>query len=132
MKLVTQIIITAFLLSVVTVASADKYHPHPHTVPEVTVPVTLDVNEVTNVNDIANYTYDDCQSVAIGQAAASAQMYFGTNKPQISLGMGECGGDWAGSLRGGMKLRNNLMFNGAWSFDEDVNAFGLGATFIFK
>jgi hypothetical protein len=56
----------------------------------------------------------------------------GTEHPQLSGGMGECGGDWAGSIMGGLRITNNMLINGNWAFDDRVNAFGFGATWIFK
>lgn len=79
-----------------------------------------------------NTLYDECQGVPIAMAAANNQMYMGTDNLQVSGGMGTCGSNWAGSLMAGMRVRNNLMINGNWAFDERVNAFGFGATWIFK
>lgn len=126
MTTLLQIIVTAFLLAFVASADADRYHT-------VNVPVVLEVEQVSNVTEITEYSYNDCQGVPMAMAAANNQMYMGTHKPQASIGVGECGGDVAGSLMFGMKPCNNCpLINGNWAFDENVNGFGLGATFVFK
>ena len=79
-----------------------------------------------------SYTPDDCQGVAIAQAGANNVMYMGTDKPQISLGLGECGGEFASSLMGGIRLNNKLMLTGSWARDEDVDAYGVGLNMVFK
>ena len=76
--------------------------------------------------------YDDCQGIPIAMAVGNNQMYYGTDNLQVSGGMGTCDDNWAGSIMGGMRVNNNMMINGNWAFDEKVNAFGFGATFIFK
>ena len=99
-------------------------------------PVQVDLTGLTGLSavDQTNYTtgYNECQGVAIAMAAANNTMYAGTDKLQVSGGMGTCEGEWAGSLMGGMKVRNNMFINGNWAFDEKVNAFGFGATWVFK
>ena len=125
------------LLLISTVAFADNRHQHNYE--PVNIPVILDFSTINDTNLTTQTvettqltTFDDCQGVSMAMAAGNNQMYFGTNKPQASIGVGECGGDVAGSLMFGMKLRNNIMLNGSWGFDERVNAFGVGGTFIFK
>ena len=107
-----------------------------------TPPVTTYTNHVTEVTELTeitdvvntynNYNVDECGNTAIAMAGANNQMYMGTDKPQLSLGVGECNGELASSLMFGMKLNKNLMLNGSWAADEDVNGFGVGATVIFK
>ena len=124
-------------------AQADKYHrwyPEPTVittqyVTEVTevTNVTEQVNVTDEVNTYNNYTADECQGVAIAMAGANNQMYYSTSKPQVSLGVGECHGEVAGSLMFGVKLGKNLpLLNGSIAVDEDVSAFGIGGTWVFK
>lgn len=136
-------------LMLATTAIADKKHHHGHYYepvfepqvvnvpliiePEIQVQNDLNTTNQTAVNNITDYQYNDCQGVAIAMAAANNQMYMGTSKPQLSGGMGECNGDWAGSLMFGMKPCDNCpILNGNWAFDDRVNAFGFGATFILR
>ena len=138
MKLTYGLILAiAFLLSGSVLA--DKYQHHYFYEP-IYIPVeqpqateVTNVTEVVNTTNIENYTGDHCQGVAIAQAGANNQMYMGTSKPQASIGLGECGGDWAGSAMFGIKpCQDCPMLNGNWAFDDNINAFGLGATFIFR
>ena len=98
-------------------------------------PVQVDLTGLTGLSavDQTNYTtgYNDCQGIPVAMAAANNQMY-NVKSLQVSGGMGTCGGEWAGSIMGGMKVRNNMFINGNWAFDEKVNAFGFGATWVFK
>ena len=111
-------------------ANADKYDNHYY--PPVTTYMT-EVTELVNTTNIENYTPDTCQGIAIAQAGANNMMYLGTHKPQLSLGVGECDGQMAGSIMFGVKpCKNCPMINGSWAMDENVNAFGVGATIIFK
>ena len=115
------------LLFPLTVFAGDyyRYDPQP-----INVPVVLDFS---TLNDTLGTTetpvYNDCQSVAIGQSASAAQMY-NVRDPQVAFGLGECGGEWAGTVRGGMKVKN-LILNGGWSFDEKVNTFSFGTTIVW-
>jgi len=93
---------------------------------------TEQVTDIVNTTNIENYSPDQCAGVAIAQAGANNQMYFGTKKPQMSFGVGECNGEFASSLMFGMRINNNLLLNGSWGADNDVNAFGMGATWVFK
>ena len=114
---------------------ADRYYEREITINlEPVVPVTIENVQPLDLStqSLSEVSYNQCQGIPIAMAAANNQMYMGTNKPQLSGGMGECNGNWAGSLMGGMRIRNNLMINGNWAFDDNVNAFGFGATFIFK
>ena len=125
---------TILLIFVVTLAfvacvKADRYHHH-HSLDLTVTPTTT---QTTNVTETIYYEADKCIGVPLAMAVGNNQLYMGTDKPQASIGVGECGGSLAGSAMFGMKLRNNLMVNGSWGFDDnDVNAFGLGATFVFK
>lgn len=107
----------------------ENYYVPPHEEP---AEDAVNVTEVVNTTNIENYTPDYCQGVAIAQAGTNNQMYMGTRKPQLSVGLGECGGDLASSLMFGVGVSNNLMINGSWATDNEVNAFGVGATVIFK
>ena len=124
---------------------ASPHHDHPAPVTYVTeVYETYEVTETVYATDeqIAQaldtvspsvaYTPDDCQGVAIAQAGANNVMYMGTDKPQISLGLGECDGEFASSLMGGIRLNNKLMLTGSWARDEDVDAYGVGLNMVFK
>lgn len=111
--------------------------PHRRWVPTQITEVTevTNITELTNTTDIINEfnNYNRCQGVAIAQAGANNQMYLGTHKPQLSLGIGECGGEVAGSLMFGMKpCKNCPLINGSIAVDDDVDAYGIGATFIFR
>ena len=92
----------------------------------------VNVTDLVNTTNITNYTPDTCQGVAIAMAGSNNTMYMGTDKPQISLGVGECGGDLASSLMFGMKINKKMFINGSWATDNDINSFGVGATVVFK
>jgi hypothetical protein len=85
---------------------------------------------------INNYTinqYDDCKGAALSSAIGNTQMYLGTRKPQLSVGMGSCGGEYAGSLMFGARPCDSCaLVNGSFSTNGDVNTLGIGATFLFK
>ena len=91
-------------------------------------------SNITNTTEVINkFTNDECQGVAIGAAGANNQMYLGTHKPQLSLGVGECNGEVAGSLMFGMKpCKGCPLINGSIAVDDDVDAYGAGMTWIFK
>lgn len=108
------------------------YQPAIYTTEVTEVTEVVNVTELVNTTNIENYTVDKCTGFAAAQASGNNQLYFGSDKPQLSLGLGECGGDVASSLMFGMKLKNNLMVNGSWLTDNDANAFGAGITVIFK
>lgn len=86
----------------------------------------------TQVNTIIEQYIDNCRGVALSQAGANNAMYMGTDKPQLSLGVGECNGDFATSLMVGGRINKQLFINGSWAKDENTNAFGAGITAIFK
>ena len=119
-------LILAYLI-IVSYAYADPHHNNTY-VTEVT-----EVTELTEVfNTYNDYAYDECNGVALSMAAASNQMYMGTKKPQISLGGGECRGEFAGSLMFGKMLNNGMLLNAAIAADENVEAFSINATWILK
>lgn len=93
---------------------------------------TVDVVDLTNTSITDGYTVNECQGVAIAMAGSNNTMYMGTDKPQLSLGIGECEGDLASSLMFGMRLNKSMMINGSWATDNDINAFGIGLGVIFK
>ena len=99
---------------------------------ETNVTEQVNITELVNTTNIEHYSPDQCQGVAIAQAGANNQMYMGTKKGQLSLGVGECNGDMASSLMFGARVNANLFLNGSWATDNEVNAFGVGATWIFK
>jgi hypothetical protein len=77
--------------------------------------------------------YDDCKGAALSSAIGNTQMYLGTRKPQLSVGMGSCGGEYAGSLMFGARPCDSCaLVNGSFSTNGDVNTLGIGATFLFK
>jgi hypothetical protein len=127
--LILSAIVTVILLSIAFSAFAGgKHHDHyPVYVPQTTSTAVTDTFNTYNT-----YEVDKCQGIEEGQAAAAAPVYMGTDSPQMAFGAGECGGDWAGSIRGGLRIQKNLMINGNWTFSEDVNAFGIGGTVVFK
>ena len=90
------------------------------------------ITDLVNTTNISNYTQDHCQGVAIASAGANNHMSLATNKAQISLGMGECGGEVAGSLMLGVKAGKNALINGSYARDEDIDSFGIGFTVILK
>lgn len=119
-------------ISFSSVVNADGSHYWEKRIVEVT-----NITELTNTTEIIdtynNYVNDQCQGVAIAQAGANNQMYLGTHKPQLSLGIGECDGEVAGSLMFGVKpCKNCPLVNGSIAIDDDVDAYGLGATWIFR
>jgi hypothetical protein len=101
-------------------------------------PVQVDLTGLTGLSsvDTVNYTtgYNDCQGLAAAQAAASSQMYLGTNKPQISGAVGVCDGNYATDLRVGTKIRNNIFINGGWQYDEltSNHTGGVGMNWVWK
>ena len=133
---------TFFILLLISLSAlaSDRHHwaPPAPTVTEVTnVTDVVNVTELTNTTDIVNeynnYVNDRGQGVAIAMAGANNQMYLGTHKPQLSLGIGECGGEVAGSIMFGMKpCKNCPLINGSIAIDNDVDAYGIGGTWLFK
>lgn len=132
---------------------ADKYEHHYYPAPDVTyvteiteVYETYNVTETYNATDqqiadavmnastVSNYTPDECQGMAMAMATGNNTMYMGTPAPQLSLGIGECDNYLASSLQFGMAVNKKLMLTGSWGADEKTkkNAFGVGATVIFK
>ena len=55
------------------------------------------ITDLVNTTNIQNYTQDHCNGVAIASAGANNHMSLATNKAQVSLGLGECSGEVAGS-----------------------------------
>jgi len=92
------------------------------------------INNITQeYTDNVTHSSNECQGVAIAQATGNNQMYLGTNKPQLSLGLGNCQGEVAGSLMFGAKPgRDWPMINGSIAADNDVTAVGVGGTWIFQ
>lgn len=87
--------------------------------------------DATSLNS-TSLNYDKCHGVAIAMAGANNQMSIGTDKPQLSVGIGECDGEFASSLMFGVRINPKILINGSWATDEDVNAFGLGLNMVFK
>ena len=142
MKFYLYVVLMIAIATSIGVAFADRWHDEPVIVNNYITVEPTTTNASTDVYDSAdivdshsvtnNYTADKCVGLAAAQASGSNQMYFGSDKPQLSLGLGECGGDLASSLMFGMKIKNNLMLNGSWLTDNDANAFGIGLNVIFK
>jgi hypothetical protein len=126
---VVAVVCVACLLASFT-ARADRVdnHYYPQEVPVINN-YTTNVTEITEYSRLQDY---DCNGVAIAMAGANNTMNFGTLKPQVSIGIGECNGELASSLMGGVRLSNNLFINGSWATDESVNSFGIGGTWVFK
>jgi hypothetical protein len=126
MKILSAFVVVLALASMPLLAD----NPHHGHVTEVVTEVT-EVTEMMNTYN--NYTIDTCQGVAIAQAGANNHMFMGAHKPQLSLGLGECGGNIAGSIMFGMMINKRWpMINGSIAIDENVKAYGLGMTVIFK
>jgi len=121
----------AVFFSIAQQASADHRYYYPP-VQATSVTEVVNVTELVNTTNIDNYTPDTCQGVAIAMAGSNNTLHFGTDHPQLSLGIGECNSDLASSLMFGMKVNKNMMLNGSWATDNEVNAFGVGVGIIFK
>ena len=95
------------------------------------------INGLAGINgcdgmNIQHYAEDHCNGVAIASALGNNHMSLATNKPQISMGLGECGGEVGGSLMLGVKAGKNTLINGSYARDEDIDSFGVGLTIILK
>jgi hypothetical protein len=124
-RYIIAIILMAFLvLFIMKTARADK-----ESVTNYTTNNYTEVVELTELKPV--FQSNHCSGVAIGQATANTQMHFGTNKPQVAIGIGNCGDSWAGSIMSGIKIKENLMINGSFAKDENVDAFGVGLNVIF-
>ena len=135
--LLSIVLILAYLL-VVSEAIADRWHDEPLVITLQETPVInnyiTEVTEITEYSQLENYGYtaDNCQGIAISQAGANNQLYLGSSAVQASIGIGECGGEFASSLMMGMQINTNMMINGSFAKDEDVNAYGVGLWVQFK
>lgn len=135
-------LITAVILSLLTMivigccfkVQAECWHCDDDPQPVTNNYITNEYVTTSTIDSDYSYEADKCQGVPMAMAVGNNQMYMGTNKPQASIGFGECDGKLAGSAMFGVKPCPNCpLINGNWAFDDnDVNAFGLGATFIFK
>lgn len=133
------------LLLIVTPAIAENPH-HGHTTVESTTiepviiyieqpsssPTASTTSTVDTLENTVSYEIDKCYGAAIAQAGANNHMNIGTQKLQLSLGIGECDSELASSLMMGTRLNKNLLLSGSWATDKDINAFGIGFHMVFK
>jgi hypothetical protein len=89
-------------------------------------------NTYNNSSETTINQYDGCKGAALSSAIGNTHMAFGVRKPQLSVGIGVCEGEYAGSVMFGDRPCDSCaMMNGSFSTNGDVNTFGLGATFAF-
>ena len=140
-RTIDNIMIVMFAVGLLFLSSAvfaDRWHHEEHDTYDTyntynEYVTTEQVTDIVNTTNIENYSPDQCQGVALAMATGSHQLYGGTQRPQFSVGAGECSGEVAGSLMFGVKpWKKGPLINGSFALDEDVSAFGIGASWVVR